>query len=244
MIRFLPLILIPVIIISGLGYWRYLANKQSLQTPQQANFQVDQQVQVPAEVPNTLPKVSLEDQVNNLEDTVTKLVPQVNSLKSASGQGAVPASLDSRLKEVESVVAELKTRVSLLEKGTTTTQSTSKSATVYIPLGAGGQNGDKNWLSIANYGATIDPAEYPGYTSMQLEVNFRLVQKSGTAYARLYNVTDQANKEQVSTTSDSFSWQTSSGFTLPTGQKTYTLQMKSTEGAEVQLQSARIKVNF
>lgn len=230
MIRLLPFIVIPILIISGLGYWRYITTKQILTTPQIAQQQDNQ----PVEVPKTLPAASV-------EDSVTKSAPQVNSLKSSAPQAAASGSLDPRLSNVESAVTELRARVAALERGTAVQ---TKSATVYIPLGTGGQNGDKNWFSISNYGATIDPAEYPGYSTMQMEVNFRLVQKSGTAYARLYNVTDNSYKEQVSTDSDVFSWQTSAGFTLPAGKKTYTLQMKSSEGAEAQLQSARIKVNF
>lgn len=241
MIRLLPFIAIPILIISGLGYWRYVASKPSLTTPQTVA-----QDTPPVEVPKTLPGASLENRIQSLEDTITKLVPKVNNLKSPSPQaGSSSGAADSRLANIEAAIIELKARVAALEKGsTTTTQTTAKSATVYIPLGSGGGGGDKNWITDNNYGATIDPAEYPGYSSMQLEVNFRLTQKSGTAYTRLYNVTDQSSKEQVSTTSDAFSWQTSAGFTLPAGKKTYTLQMKSSEGADVQLQSARIKVNF
>lgn len=222
MIRLLPFILIPVIIIAGLGYWRYLAGKQNLIVPQQ--------VQAPIEVPKTLPAAA------SPKDTPATTVPQAASNLNP---------LDPRMQAVETAVADLKARVSALEKTTPApVVSQISKYPLYIPLGSGGQNGDKNWISVSSYGATIDPAEYPGYTSMQLEVNFRLTQKSGTAYARLYNVTDSSYKEQVSTTLDDFSWQTSAGFTLPAGKKTYTLQMKSTEGVDVQLQSARIKVNF
>lgn len=224
-----------------MGYLRYTGTKQNLATSKAVS-----QDQGPVEVPKTLPGATLEDRMKNLEDTILKLVPQVNNLKSSTNPTTQnTSSLDNKMKGLETAVTELKARVSVLEKGsTTTTQSQLKSATVYIPLGSGGGGGDKDWVSNSSYGATIDPSEYPGYSTMQLEVNFRLTQKSGTAYARLYNVTDQTAKEQVSTTSDGFSWQTSYGFTLPAGKKTYTLQMKSTEGVEVQLQSARIKVNF
>ena len=238
MIRLLPFILIPILILAGLGYWRYSTNKPSLATPQASV--VDQ---APVEVPKTLPGASLEDRVKALEDLVVKLATQLNSLKSQTPQTNT-SSLDSKISDLEASNTELKARVSALEKATPAPAVASGKSTVYIPLGSGGTSGDKNWITNDNYGATIDPAEYPGYSTMQLEVNFRMVQKSGTAYARFYNVTDSSAKEQVSTTSDSFSWQTSFGFTLPAGKKTYTLQIKSTEGVDIQLQSARIKVNF
>lgn len=239
MIRILPFILIPVLIIAGLGFWRFTATKQQLATSEVSEQTEDSAL---TEVPKTLPKLALEDRVQSLENAVGKL--GLTSPKPSSTPSGNSASLDSRLGTVEAAVSALQARVSVLEKGTTTTQSSGKPATAYIPLGTGGGGGDKSWMSMSNYGATVDPAEYPGYTNMQLEVNFRLTQKSGTAYARLYNVTDATDKGEISTTSDSFSWQTSAGFTLPAGKKTYTLQMKSTEGADVQFQSARIKVNF
>jgi len=239
-IRFLPFLLVPILIIAGLGYWRYTASQRNVNSPQA------EESRSPVEVPKTLPGASLEDRIKSLEDTVTKLVPQVNNLKplSSPAGSAGSTSLDSRLTNAESAVTDLKARVSALEKATPVPVTTLGKSTVYIPLGSGGSSGDRNWISNDNYGVTIDPAEYPGYSTMQLEVNFRMVQKSGTAYARLYNVTDSNAKEQVSTTLDSFSWQTSYGFNLPSGSKTYTLQTKSSEGAEIQLQSARIKVSF
>ncbi|MBI2329904.1 hypothetical protein HYU94_00745 [Candidatus Daviesbacteria bacterium] len=224
MVRLLPFILIPILIVAGLGFWRYLATKQNLTTPEVSQ---DTQDQSPVEVPKTLPAVTVSPA------PITTPIPT-----------GAPSVLDPGVAALESAVADLKTRVESLEKGTTVSPGTTKSSTAYIPLGTGGGGADKGWVSINSYGATIDPAEYPGYSTMQLEVNLRLTQKVGTAYARLYNSTDQTAKEQVSTTSDSFSWQSSTGFTLPSGKKSYTLQMKSTDGTDVQLQSARIKVNF
>lgn len=217
--------------------WRSVSSKP---VPVDSSVSVDQTA---VEVPKTLPGATVDERITSLEEALSKLIPQVNSLKT-SGSSANTSSRDAKISSLESDVTDLKARIVVLEKSTTNTQTGTKSSTVYIPLGSGGTSGDKTWISNNNYGATIDPAEYPGYSTMQLEVNFRMVQKSGTAYARFYNVTDSSAKEQVSTTSDAFSWQTSFGFTLPAGKKTYTLQTQSSEGAEIQLQSARIKVNF
>jgi len=80
---------------------------------------------------------------------------------------------------------------------------------------------------------------------MNLEVNFRLVEPSGTGSVRLYNVTDSsAVSAQADTTSTSFGLKTSGSFKLSGGKKTYKLQVKSSEGKELFIQSARIKVNF
>lgn len=236
MARLLPFILIPVLILGGLGYWRYLASKQSLVTP--LNNQIEQ---IPVEVPKTLPGASVEERVKSLEETVAKLAPQIN-IKPANSQVPSSSSLDSRLASLESVVTELKVRVSTLEKAAPAV--TSDKASLYIPLGAGGSWSNTDWDSLAEYEISLNPDNYPGYTGMNLEVNFGLVDPTGTGSVRLYNVTDKsAVSGQLDTTSANFALQTTSSFKLPTGSKIYRLQVKSTQRALV-IQLARIKVNF
>ncbi|MDO8576757.1 MAG: hypothetical protein Q7R82_00260 [Candidatus Daviesbacteria bacterium] len=245
MIRLLPFILIPVLIIAGLGYWRFVVSKPSVTTASPVSSQVQDSELV--EVPKTLPQATVEDRVKSLEDTITKLVPQVNSLKSSSTETLVSGSLDSRLTNVESAVTDLRARVSALEKATPTTVSSGSKSPLYIPLGAsGGPWSDSNWYTLNEYQASINPDNYSGYSSMQLEVNFRMGESGNTGSARLYNVTDSGavSSSDVSTTSSNFGLQTSSTFKLPGGQKTYTIQIKSSTGKELFVQSARIKVSF
>ena len=239
-IRLLPFILIPALILGGLGYWRYVSTKTSLTTSG-----ADQQDQTLIEVPKTLPGASLEDRVKVLEDLVTKLATQLNSLKSQTPQTANSTSSDSRILDLEASAVELKARVSALEKSSPVPGSASKYP-LYIPLGAGGGPWtDQAWTTLNEYQAVINPDNYQGYSSMQLEANFRLAEPSGTGSVRLYNVTDGSSiSSQVDTTSTSFGVQTSGTFKLAGGQKTYTIQVKSSESKILFIQSARIKVNF
>lgn len=241
MIRLLPFILIPLLILGGLGYWRYTSGKQSLVTPNTTEQDVE-----PVEVPKTLPGASVEERVKSLEDTLNKVVPQVNSLKSQSAQTGVPASLDSRLGSLESAVTELKARVSALEKATPATAvSTSQKVPLYIPLGSGAQIADTNWTNLNSFQITLDPASYAGYSSMQLEVNMRLNQPGGQVFARLYNSSSgSAISSEISSTQTTSSVVTSSTFTLPTGSKNYVLQAKSKDGNLIFIDYARIKVSF
>jgi len=233
MIRLLPIIFIPILLLAGLGYWRYVASKPKLTTP------VAQEEAI--EVPKTLPQASLEDRVKSLEQLATKLVTQVNNLKSAS-----PAPSSSPASDLEAGITELKARVSALEKATPAPAASSSQASVYVPLGSGGGPwGDKDWYSTSEYEISLDPANYPGYKGMVLEVTFRLAEAAGTGSVRLYNVTDSsAISSQLDTTSSTFSLKTSSSFTLASGSKTYKLQVKSSQGTNLHIQSARIKVNF
>lgn len=241
MIRVLPFILIPVLILGGLLYWRNLSVKQTLNSPK-----TNEQIEEPVEVPKTLPGATVEDRVKSLEDTIAKLVPQVNTLKSSNSQSNNSTSLDSRVANAEAAVTDLKARVSALEKATPLPTAASSKYPLYIPLGAGGGPWqDQDWHTLTEYQASINPDSYSGYTGMQLEANFRLIEGVGTASVRLYNVTDGSSiSSQVDTTSTVFGLRTSGTFKLPAGQKTYTIQVKTSQGKDLFVQSARVKVNF
>lgn len=241
MIRILPFILVPVLILGGLWYWRNLSLKQTLNSPK-----INEQIEIPVEVPKTLPGATIEDRVKSLEDTLTKLVPQINTLKSSNSQSNNSTSSDSRIANVEAAVTDLKARVSALEKATPAPAAASSKYPLYIPLGAGGGPWqDQDWHTLTEYQASINPDSYSGYASMQLEANFRLIEGVGTGSVRLYNVTDGSSiSSQIDTTSTVFGLHTSGTFKLPAGQKTYTIQVKTSQGKDLFVQSARVKVNF
>lgn len=239
----LPVILVLVLFSGGLWYWRVQANKQPV-SPQSSVAKV-QAVTGPVEVPKALPGASLEDRVKSLEDLAAKLVSEINNLK-AAGAPKTQASSSIDTSNLEAAVTELKARVSALEKATPVPVSNSSQSTVYIPLGAGGSWTDIDWNSLAEYEASLDPGNYPSYTGMSLEVIFRMNESAGTASVRLYNMTDNSavSSSQLDTTSNVFSLKSSSSFKLPSGTKTYRLQVKSSQRTQVFIQSARIKVNF
>lgn len=240
MVRFLPFILIPILILGGLGYWRYAASKNNLTSPRENKTEESQSQ--PLEVPKTLPEATLEDRIKALENLVNKLVIEVNKLKAPNSQ---TSTTDSQVSTLDAFVTELKARVSALEKATPAPQSFSTQSTIYIPLGSGGSWGNQDWYTTNEYQISLDPANYPGYTGMVLEVTFRLVEGASTGYVRLYNTTDSsATSPEVTTTSSTFSLQSSSSFKLASGTKTYKLQVKSSASKELFIQSARIKVTF
>ncbi|OGE29970.1 hypothetical protein A3C59_02525 [Candidatus Daviesbacteria bacterium RIFCSPHIGHO2_02_FULL_36_13] len=232
MIRFLPFILVIFLVLGGLGYWRFFASKPSLPSPG-SDYSTDQ-----IQFPVTGADATLEEKVEILEEIAKKLV----------AQKATTTDLDS----INTSIAELKTKVSALETAspttttTTSTQTSTSKSSVYIPLGSGGGPwGNQDWYSTPEYQIALDPANYPGYSGMVLEVTFRLAESAGTGSVRLYNTTDSsATSSQLDTTSSEFVLKNSASFKLPTGSKTYKLQIKSTDGKNLFIQSARIKVNF
>lgn len=230
MIKLLPIIVV-IILALGFGYFRFFSAKSEVSS-------VKNEVKTPVEVPKSLPNASLEERVKVLEDALVTLTKKINS-SSAPAPSAAPD-----LNQLEAAVTEVKARVAALEKATPAPGTTTSSkATVYIPLGSGGQiSSGSDWVNLGSFQATVDPASYPGYTSMQLEVNMRLNQPGGTLYARLYSG-GAVDSSQVSTTTTSSTLTTSSNFTL-SGSKTYTLQAKSSDGSQAFIDNARIKVNF
>ena|SRR3989344_1612796 len=243
MVKILLVAFILVGISGGLIYFRFFAiNKADQVSPASQEF--SQTPQESVEVPKTLPEAPIEDNVKALDDTVKTLVTEVNLLKSST----VFQNFDLRLKAVETAIVDLKVRITSLEKGTTqtTTQTTTiSSPPLYIPLGSSGSTSSQAWINMDTYQITLNPGDYSGYKNMQLEINFRRNQPGNSVYARLYNSTDStATSSEISTTSTSFVWMSSSGFTLPAGAKTYVLQLKVPDGTEAFIQNARIKVNY
>ena len=226
------------LLLGGLAYLRYNSNKQVVTNTQS----IEKQEQELIEVPSTLPNLSTEDKVKDLEKLVEKLVKEVNSLKTSSPKSTNTS--DVRVTSLETTIAELKLKVAALEKTTPTTTSSSGSS-IYIPLGSGGQWSNVEWTTLSEYEVSLDPANFPNYTGMTLEVVFRLDDPASTGSVRLYNVSDSlAASLQVDTTSTTFASKSSASFKLATGTKTYRLQVKSSGGKNLIIQTARIKVSF
>lgn len=224
MLRLLPILLVIALVIGGLGYWRFVASSKNLVAP--SAFENEG----PIEVPKTLPEAPIEDRV------------EVNFLSSPKPS----ASSDPEVNSLSAQVTELKARVSALEQSTPAPAAASAQSVVYIPLGSGGGPwGSTDWYSTTEYEISLDPANYPGYTGMVLEVTSKLAEAAGTGSVKLYNATDNsATSSQLDFTTATHTLKTSSSFQLPSGSKTYKLQVKSSQNKDLYIQSARIRVNF
>ncbi len=235
MSKLLPFIVIIALILGGLGFYGFVIYKPDI-----------------AAVPKTLPQATIDGRIKSLEDLVTRLEKEVNDLKSSISTAESSSPSDSTtssltISSVESEVIQLKARVSALEKTSATTAPASATKyPLYIPLGAGaGPWNNPDWVTLTEYQALINADNYSGYSSMQLEVNSRVVESLGVGSIRLYNVTDGTSiSSQIDITSSSFSVQSSDTLKLPGGQKKYSLQVKIADNKTLYIQSARIKVNF
>lgn len=234
MIKLLPLIIIILLI---LGFAFILLRPRPLTQP----------TSLLQDLPITS-NLSVEDRIKTLETSVTALLKQArsnpNSVKTPNSTN------ESRLATLEASVSNLQNRINSLEKNsqalpsqTPANQTSTSKSPLYIPLGSGSSS-SSDWTSINTTTVTINPSDYPGYTSMQLETSLNIFQ-TGTAYARLYNKDDGTSPSEVSTTSTSDTLVTSPKFTLPASKKNYLLQVKSQiSGYNATASNARIKVNF
>ena len=232
MLKFLPVVLI---IIAAGGFLFVKLRPQPLATP------------TPTLLNETLPITkdsSVDERLKIIEDAITTLIKQVNSINNKQG----PTSLDTKVPALQTTVSNLQNRINNLEKNNSTSQSTTQTTStnkspLYIPLGSGSSS-NSEWANIDGTAISINPSDYPGYTSMQLETSLKVFQ-TGTAYARLYNKDDGTGQAEISTTSTSDTMVTSSTFTLPSSKKTYLLQLKGQiSGYASTATNARIKVNF
>lgn len=204
----------------------------------------------------------------NVKDKVEQVIPgKLQDAGKAIGLNEVPKDVplgrEEFLEILESSISAVNKRIDELPKvsqtnpvtnntqsastQTTTTSSSSGPKVAYIPVGnAGSGTSSTDFSSVSGHEVTIDTGSYTGYKQMVLETNFRIFQGNGTGEVRLFNKTDGTGiiGSTLSTTSQDYATKTSSGFTIASGSKTYTVQVKSSTGYSVDLQWSRIRVDF
>lgn len=241
MARFLPIVvlLILVLIVGGYFYLKRVEVTPSTQTQELKTLTGNNGS-------NILTPVTTEDRVKILEDAVVILAKKVNG-----GTTSDNTTLEAKVASLESQVASLQKQVNQLQGKTTQTTTTqtstsSKPSPVYIPLGWVASSTAMDWTTISSQSVTIDTNNYPGMTSAQFEARIMNYQGNGTAFARLINTTDGTAilGSQVSASGTDYSWVTSSGFSLASGQKTYAVQLKTNTGYAAQIADAHIKINY
>lgn len=245
MMKFLPVALIVVVIVGGLLYFRFFRQVQNLSKPVVDRTTSTELLQ--NEISNA---DSVEEKEQILEAAILDLAKQLGNLKAVVERQTPIASGSANVEiaALQAKVDSLQQQIKQLPTTTTSTSTTTSKSPRYIPLGSGGDPiGDRNWFLVDGYQVVINSADYPGYSSIQLEISLKLSQNVGTANAQLFNVIDHVavSSTQVSTTSStSYTLLSSGNGQLAAGTKTYQLQIQATEGYPVYYQGARIKINF
>ena len=198
---------------------------------------------------NVSPKV--EQVKEKVGETITqpRELPAEPSLSKSEVQSMIDSSLQSLQKQIDDLSRLKSVAPVVVQPPVSSSQTTSSSGpkTLYIPIGYGGSGtSSTDFGTVSGHEVSINPSDYPGYKQMVFEASFRIFQGNGKGEVRLFNKTDGTAvlSSVVSTTSQDYSSKTSSGFTLPGGSKTYTVQAKSSTGYAVDLQLTRVRVDY
>ncbi len=184
-----------------------------------------------------------------VEPTAIVLTPSIKPTASPSATPVV--NYEKRISSLEDTVFDLQNRLTTVEKASPSpiaigSQSTVTKYPIYLYFDASTSGNSTDWTTSTYPQLEIDTSDYAGYTSMQLEVTFKLFQGNGTGYVRLYNNTDgtAVDSSDVSTSSQDYVTVISNKFGITNGKKIYRLQTKSLTGYAVDVLSARIRINF
>lgn len=179
--------------------------------------------------------------------TQTKFPDNLN--KSSSIQTGLDSSQVSAL--IQEATSSLTLQVEQLQDAvkltkpvvTNTTVSKNTVKELYIPLGSGSTS-SKDWIDLSGVEVYITPENYGKIKEMYFEATLRIPSGNGTAYARLKNVTDSVSFFESEVSKDGSSGQLISSGKLPlySVTKLFRVQLKSSLGAEVVLDNARIKI--
>lgn len=114
-----------------------------------------------------------------------------------------------------------------------------------IPLGVGSTT-SVNWIDLEGIEAYIDSSKYPNYKEAYFEVSLRIPSGNGKATAQLYNVSDKHPVwfSEVSLEGSTAKMLISPKINLDNGNKLYRVHLKSSMGALVNLDNARIRIVF
>lgn len=239
MLKFLPIVVVVALMISGLVFLRL---RQVGETDVKKTPVASQGASL------LVTNVSLEQRVKTLEDSIILIAQRIGGSTSQQilDKTTTSTSSDFKIKALEENIVSLQKQIDALKQTSSTPALSTGKNVIYIPFGSGGSTTDSNWVTFDTYQVSLDPADFPGYSGMQLEVTGKLIQAVGSGYARLYNSTDSQaiTSSDVSTASDTYQVVSSTGFKLPSGRKTYQLQVKTDKNFEFYLQTARIKVSF
>lgn len=235
-----------IILVIGFSIWKlspYFSQKNPEPKTSQTS-EINVQTPKPGPIDSPFPSISPETTPD------PQLLKRAEDLDSALSQ---ISDLENRVKNLESTITGLTTSVYKLEQKSSPSPSPSAAAPtvktpIFIPVNsAGGSVNSTSWTSLTSGSITLNPSDFPGYTSMNLIITLNVYQGNGKAYARLANSSngDGISTSELSTTSENATQVTSGAFTLPSGQASYTIQLKTlTTGYPSIAGSSFIKVNF
>lgn len=113
----------------------------------------------------------------------------------------------------------------------------------YVSFGSG-SNATDEWADVLGAEVSIDSTKYGRIRSTAFEATVHIPTGNGTAYIRLYNVTDDHPVwfSEVSVEGGTAKLATSPPITLDSGNKLYRVQMKTSLKYQANLTQARLRI--
>lgn len=113
----------------------------------------------------------------------------------------------------------------------------------YIPLGIGATSSTE-WVDLPGIEAYIAPGNYGKIVGLYFEATIKVPTSSGQVYARLRNVTDNVSlvESEIATEGSSARLISSGKLPIPASTKLFRVQLRSSLGAGVALDNARLKI--
>lgn len=189
---------------------------------------------------------------NNVGKTIieTVKIKEVSQNKSAQtsvttqiADNTCPTTCIDQIKQATASSTTIETSVggAPVQQATTVTSSSVKE--FFVPFGGGSSSSD-TWADVSGLQVSIDRNAYGNLKKVTFEASLHTPTGNQTAYARLFNVTDNHPVwfSEVSIEGGTPQLKISGGITLDPGVKLYQVQMKTQLKANTNLDQARIHI--
>jgi hypothetical protein len=154
--------------------------------------------------------------------------------------------LESQISALETKVNQLSVQKPMLTvKPTPLAVIKSKTKSVsYLPISGSGSTTETVWTDITGTDFYLSKNDFAGLAGVYLEANIKLFNGSGTAYFRIFDVTHgiTVNGSEISTSSQTSSFVTSTALSLWEGYNHYKVQVKSLNSDSAVFESGRLKI--
>lgn len=116
----------------------------------------------------------------------------------------------------------------------------------YYPLVNSGSTTLTDWTDVASSDFYFDLTDYPSASAVRWEVSLKALHGGGKVFVRLYDVTNKRGVDysELETQSGTFVYLRSADLKIWRGNNLYRVQLKSVNGTEAILGSARLKILY
>jgi hypothetical protein len=170
--------------------------------------------------------------------TISQLITPLPEGKECSQQ-----CLDYIDQKIPNIVGPSPNPTSIGGKAPIATPKAKIKSVSYFSVPGSGSTLKNDWTDVVGSDFYFDPAEHPGIVDVRFEVNLRLANGNGTAFARLWDVTHSiAVGGDVTSSSQTSTLTTSDAINFWSGRNQYRVQIKSLTADTAVFESGRLRM--